>query len=212
MKKIHLFLILLICTLVSTWAVSYTIAYSAEPTVRYDGRKQEFYFLNITEKDLFQDLKEVVPGDKITQRIRIGVGNCQKQTEMYLRGESIDADKLPETIKLKVYQGENLISEGSLNEQGNLKDGVRLYRFTKDAEIELQVVLEIPDSIGNEVADLRKEIQWIFTINEYEGTTIFGTASQGVPKTGDKNQIPVQILLAAAALTGTVLLEKKKKW
>ena len=211
MKKINLLLLLLVCTLVSTWTASFTIAYSAEPTVRYDGRHQEFYFFNIAEEDLFRDLKEVVPGDYITQRIRIRVDHCQKQSDLYLRGESIDGVKLPETIKLKVYQGENLISEGSLNGQGNLKDGVRLYRFTKDQEIELQVVLEVPDTVGNEIADLRKEIRWIFTVNEYEGTNISGTASQSIPKTGDKNQMLLQILLAAAALTGAVWLEKKKK-
>ena len=206
------FLILIVSTLISTSAASFTIAYSAEPTVQYDGRRQEFSFFNMTEDDLFRDLKEVVPGDHITQRIRIRVEHCQKKTEMYLRGESTDDVKLPETIKLKVYQGENLISEGSLNEQGNLKDGVQLYRFTKDQEIELQVELEISDSIGNEVADLRKEIQWIFTVNEYEGTDISGTASQSIPKTGDRNQIPLQFLAAAGALTGLICLEKRKKW
>ena len=212
MKKVKLFLIMFCCILILGTGVEFAMAFSSDPMVRYDGRKKELSFLNITGKDLFLNLKEAVPGDKVCQEIRVRVDRSQKKTDMYLSGKSVDGVKLPETIKLKVYQGKTLISEGSLNEQGNLKDGVRLHRFIKDEEIELQVVLEIPDSVGNEIANLRKEIQWIFTVNEYEGTDASEIISAEVPKTEDRNQMSVQFLLAAAGLWGVIWLEKKRKW
>jgi hypothetical protein len=212
---------LIVCCVVFLFSgMEITLAFSSAPTVRYDGKEKKFEILNTRGTDLFQDFKAVVPGDTITQSILLQFDNISRETDLYLRAESTDNAAIPEDIKLKFYVTEKLISESNLNTQGALKENTLLYKFTQSENVEVKVVLEVPTGIGNEISDMRKDIQWIFTIQEddsvkEEPETDEPAPDTGievtVPDTGDDSAIVDYLILNVCSIIGIFLIFFAKK-
>ena len=141
-----------------------SLAHGREPGVIYDGKEKAFTFINTQETDLFKEFKDVIPGDVLTQKIKLYCQNISSKTNLFLKASIDDAVDLPDDITLTVYSGENIISHGSADATNGLDEYVLLGTFSKDGEIDLSVVLTVPRSIGNEISYVEKNIDWQFAV------------------------------------------------
>ena len=150
-------------------AVPASAASLTDPTVFYNGYTKEIEFRNAipfgdnTQPDLFVNMKNMMPGDSVTQKISIGARNMGLDgARIWLRAENPNADytKLMETyghwVTFRVLNGEEEIT-------GNLADGVELGTFYFNQTTTVTVELDIDIEAGNELQALVAEIDWVFT-------------------------------------------------
>lgn len=164
MKRIKLIILLLSCVIFIYSGVQMSLALGREPGVIYDGKEKAFTFINTQETDLFKEFKDVIPGDVLTQKIKLYCQNISSKTNLFLKASIDDSVDLPDDITLTVYSGENIISHGSADATNGLDEYVLLGTVSKDGEIDLSVVLTVPRSIGNEISYVEKNIDWQFAV------------------------------------------------
>ena len=187
-----------------------SLAHGREPGVIYDGKEKAFTFINTQETDLFKEFKDVIPGDVLTQKIKLYCQNISSKTNLFLKASIDDAVDLPDDITLTVYSGENIISHGSADATNGLDEYVLLGTFSKDGEIDLSVVLTVPRSIGNEISYVEKNIDWQFAVQvlDEDKTPISS------PVTGDTSN-PwlwfVLLLVSSACILWITINEFKQK-
>ncbi len=201
-------------------------ALAAESVVDYHGHKL-FDFepgSAYTDTDLFEDFKAVMPGDTRQETVTVkNTARCCDYIKVYLQAVPHD-DKNPlspsvatdETIasmetflaqlKLTVKKGDTVIFEGPANEMDEMKR-VYLGKLSRNKSTELDLTLEVPIELGNDFAFREGEIDWKFTIEEYD-------YKSETPKTGDhmaQTMIPYALALVLSAAVLMVLLMGKRK-
>lgn len=169
-KKLLRVLAICLATALFLGAAIYTVAAAGkEPAVMYNGKSQEIEFeralpfLGNKQPDLFPDLKGLMPGDSVTQRITVGAKNLYNaRVYLYLKAENPNEDykTLMETYGDWVtFQVKN----GSHDITGDLSKGVLLGIFAYDKAQNLDVTLSIDIEAGNEIQDMVAEVDWVFT-------------------------------------------------
>lgn len=194
--KLNRILALVVATVLMLGAVVYTAAaLGTEPGVIYNGTSRQIEFERVwpfasnSAPDLFPDLKRMMPGDSVTQIIRIGARNLgQDRVRILLRAENPNADyvKLMETyghwVEFSVMNGETEVT-------GNLSDGILLGSFSGSGSANVDVTLTIAPEAGNELQDLMAEVDWVFTAEVIP--TILPPIFPIVPdKPVDENDLP----------------------
>ena len=157
------------------------------PTVTFDFDQKEFVFENVLRQegniypDLFADFKEMMPGDSRSQTIRVKVENLEDgYIYLYLRTEPVWQDN-PAEITSAEAEGWKALTDQALSQmnlvirqdeqeltKAALAEGVFLGKFRRDGALDLDVTLEIPIEVGNELQSLRGEIGWVFTAEYYK--------------------------------------------
>ncbi len=140
--------------------------------------------------NLFLNFDEMMPGDEETQDIRVKVQNVGDDTiYMYLRTElrwkdengqftneitQTEADTYQDIVNYEVQAEEALkqvklivSQDGKELTEASLAEGVLLGKFRNNDKTDLQVKLEIPLEVGNELENLHGEIGWVFTAEYY---------------------------------------------
>lgn len=161
----------------------------AASSVTYVGGAEKFVFVpgsEYTDSDLFENFKNVMPGDSLEQTIY--VANTYKGSDyvrIYLRAEAHDEEKNPlsekvaedkETVasmsdflsqlSMKVYLGDKVIYEASPDELDGLENNVLIGSFGYGAGAELKVTLDVPIELSNRYANREGEVDWVFTVEE----------------------------------------------
>ena len=193
MKK--LFSVLLALTVVLSFSVT---AFAGDASVIYTGEKDLIKLQpgsSYTDTDLFDNFKNVMPGDNLTQNIHVSntAADCD-YIKVYLKALPHDAEKNPlsekvaasgETIEtmtaflsqltLILWQGETEIFRGTAAEAGTLENGVLLGELKKNESLELTAQLYVPPTMGNEFANRVGEVDWVFKVEalDYPPTPIF---------------------------------------
>ena len=183
-------------------------AYADDTKVNFVGGAENFVFVvganNATESDLFDNFKNVLPGDTIEQKIRVE-NNSDMVVRVYLRAEPVAEafDEFLNQMNLTVVSGSDKIFEAAANEQAGLTNYRLLGTFKKQGGTDLTVTLEVPIEMGNEFMAQMGEIPWTFMVEEVPPDT--------TPDTGDWFQASSWIALAAvlAALLICLILGKK---
>ena len=210
MKRIKLIILLLSCIIFIYSGVQLSLSFGKEPGVIYDGKEKSFTFINTQETDLFKEFKDVIPGDVLTQEIKLYCQNISSTTNLFLKASIDDSVDLPDDITLTVYSGENIISHGSANTVNGIDDYVLLGTFSKDGTTELSVVLTVPTSIGNEISYVEKNIDWQFAVQVLEEDK----KPIDSPSTGDNSNIELWIALlfisGGTVITLTVVDRKRR--
>ena len=169
------------------------------PTVTYDHSVKQFQFTNVAAysdehghqyPDLFRDLKNLMPGDAVSQAIKVKVsGTGRGSVNMYLKveseGDGISADEKldyaelldAEGVTLTVKQGETVLAEGSLAE------GVKLGKLKSSDTLDLSVTLNIPLTAGNGLQGLQGAVAWVFTAEYIPGGGGGGGGGTEIPET-----------------------------
>jgi len=175
------FMVLICCALFIITGIDIGWAFWKDPIICYDGRKKEIRLLNVEQLDLFENFKDIIPGDTVTQSLYMKGKNIQNPANMYLHIEVNDEIEIPQGIKLKVYAENQLISEKFLDHCKEDKKEIFLHQYEKSDILKLDMVLEVPTNIGNEISNLCKEVYWTFVVQEDSLVVLPETGDAGIP-------------------------------
>lgn len=167
--------------------------------------------------DLFPDLKDVMPGDTLTQRIVVkNEASRNVHVTVYLRAlgghEDPESEYLLSQLQLKVTQvgKEDPLFEAPADETAQLTDWVSLGSVKSGGTVELEVTLTVPTTLDNTFKNLAGYLDWQFRVEEIP--------SSDVPPTGDQMDLTLYITLAAVSggaivvvVVILVILKKKDK-
>ena len=146
-------------------------------SVTYEGGAERFVFLP-ESTDLFEGFKGVLPGDVLTQTIRVQ-NDSGAPVRIYLRAEPVseeDADFL-NALHMTVSSGSKEIFDAPAGVQDGLAKNVLLGSFRQGGGTELYVTLEVPIELGNEYMGRMGTVPWVFLAEEVAGGD--------TPETGD---------------------------
>ena len=196
-------------------------AFAATSYVEYSGHNI-FGFgpgSEYTETDLFDNFKDVMPGDVRTETITVSnTARCCDFIKVYMRAVAHNeqtnplSPKVEETesvasmsdflsqLSMRVWDGDKLIYEASPDELDGLRSNVYLGTLRRNQSLELRVELVIPTDLGNEYANRVGEVDWVFVIEEFDDS------NPDVPKTGDESHVLLYATLMGISLMGLVLL------
>ena len=166
-----------------------TTAFAADSSITFTGFSSGFEFQpgsEYTETDLFQNFKNVMPGDTVTETITFtnSATDCDF-VNLYMRAEAHDetdnplSPKVAETenvatmteflskLSMKVWNGTELIYDASPDELDGLETNRLLGTFRTGETATLRVELTVPIDLGNEYANRVGEVDWIFHVEAY---------------------------------------------
>ena len=181
---------LLMLTLAAVMVLSMsTTALAADRTITFTGAKTGFDFApgsTYTASDLFDNFKNVMPGDKLEQKVTIvhKAADCD-YIKVYMRVEPHDAKNKPQVdveltdmqaflskLTMRIYNGDKLIYQSSPDKAGNLADNTFLGVVDKDQKVTLRVELEVPKDLDNTYANRIGEMDWVFTAEGFSYQSI----------------------------------------
>ena len=176
MKKKFLF-----ATLLLSLTFIYTPVSALNSAVYFEGGADNFVVY--PGHDLFDGFKNVYPGDKLSEEIRVrNTAPEYDYVKIYLRAEThddiinppISADDDTATmhdflrqLSLKVYNGGNLIYSATPDQLDGLSQNQLLGEFVNGASTKLTVQLDVPVTLGNKYMHRVGEVDWIFTAEGY---------------------------------------------
>lgn len=157
--------------------------------------------------DLFPELKNVMPGDELTQDIKIvHKGNSRVNIRVYMRAvgsENFNWELIDQMDIYVEHKDANILyDEGNANLDS---DWIRLGTLAPGKSTNLTVHLEVPIDMGNEFAEDLGTVVWEFMVEEIP---ISDNA-----KTGDDSNIALwaTLLVVSAAAVVVLLILKKRK-
>ena len=219
MKKVFRFTLCLL--IMASLFCGFGFAAFAESSVTFAGGAENFVFLpgsRFTSTDLFENFKDVYPGDELVQEIKLKNNFWGPESvRIYMRAiphdesnplsPAVAAEEDLASMKdflaqlsMEVYnpKGE-LIYSASPDELGGLADYVVLDTLGRGQSSTLTVKLIVPITLGNEYADRVGEVDWEFLAE------VLPLPAGPVPIVGDDDEIieDEQVPLAQAAQTGS---------
>lgn len=189
-------------------------ALAADGNVSYSGNAGEFVFEpggSESLTDLFPNFKDLMPGDSVTQRIVLK-NNANKRVNVRISmralGAHHDSEAFLSQLQLKVTQvGKTDLFEAPAAQTAQLTDWVLLGMLSSGGQVELEVTLTVPTSMGDEFQEQAGYMDWQFMAEE--------TPSGYSPQTGDQARLGLYAAVMVAALVAIVvvviLLVRKKK-
>ena len=207
MKKIITSLITLAVLLSSTVTV-----FAADGKVTYSGNAGNFVFEPGSEHsltDLFPNIKGVMPGDTLTQKITVKNDADNKvKVKIYVRslGAHEDSVEFLSRLGLKVSKSEEnkmaYMFDAAANETAQLTDWVCLGTLYSGGEVNLDVTLNVPTSLDNEFQNKIGYLDWEFMIEEFP----IEEGDPKPPQTGDNSNMGLWFTIMICSLIMMIIL------
>ncbi len=185
-----------------------TTALAAESSVTYSGNSGEFIFApgsSHSPTDLFDEFKDVMPGDTLTETIVVhNKANKKVDVNIYMRAlGDTEGEEFLNQLKLKVTKPDGtVLFDAKADETAQLTNWKPLGTFKSGSKVELTVTLEVPIEMGNEFQYAVGALQWEFLAEEFP---IDG------PSTGDTTPLALYGALAGICALGLILLLMKRR-
>ena len=177
----------------------------AAASVSYEGGAEKFVFL--PGSDLFENFKNVLPGDVLTQTITVR-NDKDMQVRIYLRAEPVNqaSEEFLSQLTLTVTCKDKDIFDAAASETAQLTKATLLGTFRKNGSTDLTVTLSVPADMGNEYMSAIGVVPWTFIAEEIP--------DDETPHTGDWFQLGWWLLAAAiivVAIAGVLWAQKRRK-
>lgn len=204
----RLFALLLVCAVFFGAAGS---VFAEDGRVLYDGNSQEFIFAPGSEyslTDLFPDFKGVMPGDSLEQAITVrNEASKNVKVKIYMRshGANPGSEEFLSQLHLRVEKTESAGSylfDAAADETAQLTEWVLLGTLYSGGEVDLNVILDVPVTLGNEFSEQIGYLDWEFRVEEYP----VEDGDPEAPDTGDTSDLWIWIGLAVGAAVVLVWL------
>lgn len=182
MKKLLKRISLFVTSLIMSFGMILPVQ-AEDLTITFNGKDGGFDFGNgseYTATDLFDNFKNVMPGDSLTQNISV-VNNATDADyiDLYMRIETHDQEREPvnnadeETavtmldflsqLNMTIYQNDRVIYQSTADNPAQLTDNTYLLRVSKQQAANLRVEVNVPIELGNGYMDRVGAVDWIFT-------------------------------------------------
>ncbi len=189
-------------------------AVSANGSVSYRGSSEKFVFSPGSDDhptDLFDAFKNVMPGDRLTQKITLSNdASYNVKVKLYVRalGAQSGEDFLSQ-LRLSVRQeGKTTLFDAAADETAALSDWVYLGLLYSGGSTELDLTLDVPLTLDNSYQNAVGVLDWEFMAVEYP----VEPSDPQPPKTGADYMIaPAVCVLIAAALVLFLVTKRKKE-
>ena len=169
---------------------------SSDAVLYYNGNTKEFTYFNLDKKDVFDNFKDMMPGDTRSQTLSVRAGNIKPGTRMYLKLNSDINAEILKYVNVYVYENDKLLP--------SIDDTIEIYNFTKDDVFTMKVVVKVPEEVSNDAAELVAHLKWTFMIEE-DGNI------EEVPRTYDGfNMIKYISMILVSLVMITILIFKIK--
>lgn len=189
MKKlislILMMLVILSCTVT---------AFAADGNVTYTGNSGSIIFAPGSDEsptDLFPNFKGVMPGDSLEQKITIkNKASNNVKVKLYIRslGAQPGSEEFLSQLKLRVSKSaDNNMSymfDAAADEPAQLSGWVYLGTLYSGGVVNLNVILDVPVTLGNEFQNQIGYLDWEFKIEEFPKEP----TDPEPPKTGDNSK------------------------
>lgn len=186
-------------------ALCSTVTAFAESTVTYEGDSQKFVFAPGSKNsptDLFTDIKNVMPGDIVTQKITVNNKISNKiKIKLYIKSlGATENEELLSQLKLSVKQdGNSVLFDATADETAQLTDWVCLGTFYSGAKINLDVTLSVPIELDTKYQDQLATLDWQFKVEELP-------IEPDDPQTGQSWELDFYIVLACVSVIALLVL------
>lgn len=197
MKRWISFFLALLLSLLFSFSVS-----AEGGKVTYSGNAGQFIFSPgglHSPTDLFPEFKSLMPGDTVTQTVTVkNDADKEVKVKLYLRslGASEDSKAFLSQLSLKVRHSEEnemaYMFDSNAAETAGLSDWVYLGTLYSGGEVNLDVSLSVPTSLGNEFQEQKGFLEWEFRAEELPAEA----DDPKPPATGDRSGIFLWCTLA----------------
>ena len=182
----------------------------AAAAVTYEGGAEKFVFIpgsEYSDSDLFENFKNVLPGDELTQTITVR-NDKDMQVRIYLRAEPVNqaSEEFLSKLTLTVTCKDKEIFDAAASKTAQLTKATLLGTFRKNGSTDLTVTLSVPAELGNEYMSAIGVVPWTFIAEEIP--------DDETPHTGDWFQLGWWLLAAAiivVAIAGVLWAQKRRK-
>ena len=190
-----------LCVLLSVLLLSsFSLTAFADSMVTWKGSTEQFV-TSTGDSDLFDEFKNAMPGDTLTQTIRIrNLDKDKKSIYVYLRALGADAEgqALLAKLHLKVAQRNgSTLYDGPADQSGTLAGWRELGTLKYGDQATLDVTLTIPFELENQYQTAMGKVNW--QIKAAETVTSSSSSTYKGPKTGDSGITRVWFILTLAA-------------
>lgn len=192
--------------------LSAAIPASAAGTVTYDGTAREYIFApgsDLSPTDLFDELKGVMPGDSLTQKITVkNEASKEVKVNIYLRslGAREGSEELLSMLNMTVEKSEDntmgYMFDATADQTAGLTDWVLLGTLYSGGEVNLEVTLDVPIELGDEYQNAIGYLDWQFRVEELP----VEPDDPKPPITGDDSAIFLYVAVISVCVLFVVLL------
>lgn len=229
--------VLLIVYSVGSLVASAVTIYNDIPTVTLEKSGDGVMFTFNRDTDLFDNFKGVMPGDTLVQKVKVrntATGIADGNTfsiYMYAREKASEESQNNLLEEIEITVSKNGVVLDVMNAGANDK-GVNLGSFKTGDEVELEVALNIPITLGNDFQDNTSTIEWYFVADQNveigennipvinigdDNIPVINIGENSIPisdmpKTGLNNSILLSCIIFSVSLAGllTIMIIRKK--